>query len=49
MRLSLAILGLIVMVIGVVASSALYTVTERNQAIVLQFGNPQKVVSKPGL
>jgi membrane protease subunit HflC len=49
MRLSLAILGLIVIVIGAVASSALFTVTESNQAIVLQFGNPQKVVSKPGL
>ena len=49
MKLSLAILGLIVMVIGVTASGALFTVTESNQAIVLQFGNPQRVISKPGL
>jgi len=49
MKLSLAIFGLIVMVIGAVASGALFTVTEKNQVIVLQFGNPQKVVVKPGL
>ena len=49
MRLSLAIIGLIVVIIGATASGALFTVTESNQVIVLQFGNPQRVVSKPGL
>ena len=45
MKLSLAIVGLIVMILGAITSGALFTVTESNQAIVLQFGNPQKVVS----
>jgi membrane protease subunit HflC len=49
MKLSLAILGLIVVVVGAVATGAMFTVTERNQVIVLQFGNPQRVISEPGL
>ncbi|MEQ8195893.1 MAG: protease modulator HflC [Rhodospirillales bacterium] len=49
MKLSLAILGLIVVVVGAIATGAMFTVTERNQVIVLQFGNPQRVIQTPGL
>lgn len=49
MRLSFAILGLVIMIIGATLSGALFTVTEKNQTIVLQFGNPQRVVTTPGI
>ncbi|MGA0392897.1 MAG: protease modulator HflC [Rhodospirillales bacterium] len=49
MKLSLAILGLVVMITGAVLSGAMFTVTEKNQAIVLQFGNPKRVITDPGL
>ena len=45
----LIILGVIVVVIGITLNSALYTVNETNQAIVLQFGDPRNVVNSPGL
>tara|TARA_Y100000817_G_scaffold294248_1_gene267944 strand:- start:266 stop:1138 length:873 start_codon:yes stop_codon:yes gene_type:complete len=38
-----------VVVLGVVASQALFVVQEVNQAIVLQFGDPKKIITKPGL
>ncbi len=43
------ILGILVMVIGIVASSAAFTVNQTKQAIVLQFGKPKRVVTHPGL
>ncbi len=43
------ILGILVMVIGIVASSAAFTVNQTNQAIVLQFGEPKRVITRPGL
>tara|TARA_B100001029_G_scaffold119677_1_gene99333 strand:+ start:271 stop:1143 length:873 start_codon:yes stop_codon:yes gene_type:complete len=38
-----------VVVLGVVAYQALFIVQEVNQAIVLQFGDPKKIITKPGL
>ena len=38
-----------VVVLGVVASQALFVVQEVNQAIVLQFGDPKKIITKSGL
>lgn len=48
-KTQLAILGIVVLVIGVVASAALFTVHQTEQAIVLQFGKPVRVVQEPGL
>jgi len=45
----LAILGLIVVVGGVIAYSALFTVHQTTQALVLQLGNPVRVEREPGL
>ena len=36
-------------VLGIVAYQALFVVQEVNQAIVLQFGDPKKIITKPGL
>ena len=49
MRTPLAIIGLIVIVLGVVAYSALFTVDQREQAIVLQLGKPLDGIREPGL
>jgi len=48
-KASLAILGVIVIAVGVIAYSALFTVHQTEQALILQFGNPIRVVTKPGL
>jgi len=42
-------LGVLAVVFIVVASSALFTVHQSQQAIVLQFGDPRNVVREPGL
>ena len=39
----------IIVVIAVAAYQALFVVQEVNQAIVLQFGDPKKIITKPGL
>ena len=39
----------IIIALGVVAYLSFFTVKEINQAIVLQFGNPKRVLSDPGL
>ena len=39
----------IVVVLAVVAYQSLFVVQEINQAIVLQFGDPKKIITKPGL
>ena len=50
MKLSgLTILGIVVLIVGVVAFSSLYTVHQTEQALVLQFGDPKRVVKEPGL
>lgn len=48
-RRILLILGIVVIVLGIVASSALFTVHQTQLAIVLQFGDPKRVVTEPGL
>jgi membrane protease subunit HflC len=48
-RKALLILGVLVILLGIVASSGLYTVHQTQQAIVLLFGNPKRVATDPGL
>ena len=48
-RLALAIIGVVVIVLGFVVFGALFVVQETEQAIVLQFGDPKRVVREPGL
>ncbi len=47
-RLNIIILVLLVAIIGTI-SSALYIVDETQQALVVQFGEPKRTVSEPGL
>lgn len=49
MNKGLAIIGVIALVLGIGGSSAMFTVDQTEQAMVMQFGNPQRVVSEPGL
>ena len=39
----------ILVVLGVIAYQSFFVVQEINQAIVLQFGDPKKLITKPGL
>ena len=39
----------IVVLIGALAFFSIFVVKEVNQAIVLQFGDPKKIILKPGL
>lgn len=48
-RVLLTVAGIIVIIAGIVAASALFTVSETQQAIVLQFGEPKRVVKEAGL
>ncbi|MDD9876166.1 MAG: protease modulator HflC [Magnetovibrio sp.] len=48
-KATLAIIGVIVVAGGFVANSALFTVHQTTQALILQFGNPIRVVKTPGL
>ena len=48
-RLGLIIVGIVVLVIGVIAFDALFTVHQTQSALVLQFGRPIRVESEPGL
>ena len=48
-KITLAIIGIVVVVGGMLMSSALFTVHQTEQAIVLQFGNPVKVITVSGL
>ncbi len=48
-RRALLILGILAIGLGIVASSALFTVHQTTQAIVMQLGNPKRVVTQPGL
>ena len=48
-RRVLLILGILAIGLGIVASSALFTVHQAHQAIVLQFGSPKRVITEPGL
>ena len=48
MRISKLFIPLIV-ILGVVGFQSIFIVQEINQAIVLQFGDPKKIITKPGL
>ena len=48
-RAFLIFIGVAVIVSGIVAASALFTVHQTQQALILQFGNPIRVVKSPGL
>jgi membrane protease subunit HflC len=48
-RSTLAIIGVAVLIVGFLASSALFTVHQTQQALILQFGNPVRVETEPGL
>ncbi|MCF7820959.1 MAG: protease modulator HflC [Mariprofundaceae bacterium] len=45
----LSFTGIVLAVAALVASMSAFVVDQRDQALVLQFGNPQKVVTSPGL
>ena len=45
----LVIMGVVVAAIGISLSSALFTVEQTQQAIVMQFGDPRVVIREPGL
>ena len=49
MKKPLAILGVILIATGVIAYSGLFTVHQTQQALVLQFGSPVRLVRDPGL
>ena len=48
-RTRLTILGIAIIVLGIVAFSALFTVHQTKQVLVLQFGEPKRVIQEPGL
>ena len=39
----------IIIALGVLAYLSFFTIKEINQALVLQFGNPKRVITEPGL
>ena len=49
MNRKLLIGGVLVVILAILASGALFTVHQTQQAIVMQFGDPKRVVNKPGL
>jgi modulator of FtsH protease HflC len=48
-RFGLIAIGVLVIIGGIALYSSTFTVHERDQALVLQFGNPIRVVQEPGL
>jgi membrane protease subunit HflC len=46
---AIKIFGGIILALGVLAFFSIFIVKETNQAIVLQFGDPKRIISKPGL
>lgn len=50
MRMSInLVIGIVVVVLGLIAYGTLFTVSETQQAIVMQFGEPKRVIAEPGL
>ncbi len=43
------VLGILIAILGFVGFSSVYTVFQTEQALILQFGNPKRLVSEPGL
>jgi len=48
-RALLTIIGVLVFVAAIVTASAVFTVHQTQQALILQFGNPIRVIKTPGL
>jgi membrane protease subunit HflC len=48
-RTRLIVIGIVVIVVGIAASSILFTVHQTRQALVLEFGAPIRVITQPGL
>ena len=48
-RRILAILAIVVAAVGVIAWSSVFTVHQTQQALLLQFGEPKRVIREPGL
>jgi membrane protease subunit HflC len=48
-RSQLTAVGIAIIVIGIIAFSSLFTVDQRQQALVLQLGEPKRVITEPGL
>ena len=48
-RNRLTVLGIIVIVLGIVVYSSVFTVHQTRQVLVLQFGEPKRVIKEPGL
>ena len=48
-KVSLFIVAVLVIALGLLAKGALFTVSEMEQAIVMQFGEPKRVINEPGL
>jgi modulator of FtsH protease HflC len=48
-RIGLGIAGVVVVLVGILVFSSIYTVRQTEQALVLQFGNPIRVEREPGL
>ena len=49
MNRTLAIIGVVVVVLGFVASSALFVVSQTQQVLVLRLGEPRRQIQDPGL
>ena len=49
MKKTLSILGIVLIAAGVITYSGLFTVHQTQQALVLQFGSPVRLVREPGL
>ncbi|MCR9215549.1 MAG: protease modulator HflC [Proteobacteria bacterium] len=45
----LSVIAIVLVIGGVVAANSMFTVYQSEQAIVMQFGKPQKVIQEPGL
>jgi len=48
-RRLLIVIAVALVVVGIVATSALFIVDQTEQALVLQFGQPRRVIREPGL
>ena len=48
-RLTMVIAGAVVVVLGFIALSSMYTVHQTEQVLVLQFGDPRRVIKEAGL
>jgi len=45
----LAVVGIVLVIVAIVAYASVFTVHQTNQALILQFGDPVRVVKEPGL